>query len=243
MCDIDYSILYNSISNVSIDRITLGILFFNQNTKESRFINTQNWKRVASFNDELNIDMIKLQLSGIDEEIHDIAKSPNFSLNKYTKFYVNELKFTDIISTQANNFDNFIEECKFQYFPQDYDKSKRPTTQQQLSFIKRHLKDKNIKYSSTKVKGYFNEYINFDFIIKDYAFKMFNFEGRKESRLIASMKDWAYNALKSKYKVIFITDGNFNKNNNYKILYTILQEESYRLLNFNQLLAFIQSIA
>ncbi|MFR0047251.1 MAG: hypothetical protein ACLRWO_12075 [Clostridium butyricum] len=244
MCNIEYSILYNSISYVAIDRITLGILFFNIDTKECRFVSTKNWKRVASFNDELDIDLIKLQLLGINEEIHDIAKGPDFSLNKYTKFYVNDLKFTKAISLQVDSFDKFISECVLQYLPHDYSKDKRPSVKEQLSFIKRCLKDSDIEYSSAKIKGYFEENVQFDFIIGEYAFKIFRFEGRQPSRLISSVKDWAYTALKSnsKYKVIFVTDKDFEADEDYKTLYAILKEDSYKLLNFTQLLEFIKSI-
>ena len=244
MFNIDYSILYHAPSYVSIDRITLAILFFNKDTKESRLISTRNWKRVSLFNDDLDIELIKLQLEGIEEEIDDIAKSPDFTLKKYTKFYVNELKFTDVISTSVENFNEFIKECSRQYMPQDYDKGKRPSTKEQLNFIKLYLNSSNIDCNSSKIRGYFNENVSFDFIIGDYAFKLFRFEGREEARLISTAKDWAYNAIKlrDKYKIIFITDKDFAEPENYRILYNILDEESNEIIGFNQAIEFIQSI-
>ncbi|NFI03714.1 hypothetical protein FC959_04700 [Clostridium botulinum] len=245
MFDIEYAIMYHSPSYVSIDRITLAILFFNKQTKETHLSKTKNWKRVSLFNDELEIELIKLQLDGINSEIHDIAKSPDFSLEKYTKFYVNELRFTNVISTSVDDFNFFIKECSRQYMPQDYEKSKRPSTVEQLSFIRKYLKVQEVVCSPNKIIGHFNENITFDFIINDYAFKLFRFEGREQTRLISSVKDWAYNAikLKNKYKIIFITDKDFAEPENYKILYKILDEESYKIINFSQVIEFIQSIA
>lgn len=115
MFDIDYSILCHYPSLVSKDCITLAILLFNRDTKETALISTENWNRVHFFNEDLNIDLIKLQLEGIKDEIVDIAKGPKFSLEKYTKFYINDLKFTEIISTKADNFENFVKKCSKQY--------------------------------------------------------------------------------------------------------------------------------
>lgn len=115
MFDIDYSILCHYPSLVSKDCITLAILLFNRDTKETTLISTNNWNRVHLFNEDLDIDLIKLQLEGIEDEIVDIAKGPKFSLEKYTKFYINDLKFTEIISTKADNFEDFVKKCSKQY--------------------------------------------------------------------------------------------------------------------------------
>ncbi|AQS18306.1 DUF3037 domain-containing protein [Clostridium beijerinckii] len=244
MFDIDYSILCHYPSLVSKDCITLAVLLFNRDTKETTLISTKNWNRVRSFNDDLDIDLIKLQLEGIKDEIVDIAKSPKFSLEKYTKFYVNDLKFTEIISTKADNFEEFVKECSRQYLISDFSKSERPSKDEQLFFIKKYLKNGNIECEPNIIKGYFNENICFDFVIEDYAFKLFRFEGRKETRLIRTVKDWAYDAikLKNKYKIVFITDIDFEQKDNYKTLYNILNEEAFKILNFNEVISFVQSI-
>ena len=244
MINVEYSILYHSISYVSIDRITLAILFFNRDTKETRLVCTKNWKRVSSFNDELDIPLIKLQLEGIEEEIQDIAKSSDFYLEKYTKFYINELRFTDVIKTEVENFTDFIEECSRQFIPQDYDKSKRPSREEQVRFIKSHLKTSEIECKPSTIKGYYNENVNFDFIIGDYAFRLFRFEGRNEQRLLTSVKDWAYNAikLKDKYHIIFITDKDFTEPESYKILYSILGEYA-KIISYNQAMEYIKKLS
>ncbi|MGL5086032.1 MAG: hypothetical protein ACRC68_10030 [Clostridium sp.] len=244
MFEIDYSVMVHYPSLVSKDCITLALLFFNKTTKESNLVKAKNWNRIRSFNTDLDIELIKLQLEGIDDEIHHISKDPNFYLAKYTKFYVNDLKFTNVISTTTDDFEKFIGECAHQYLIFDFKKSERPTVNEQLSFIKKYLKTESIKCENKIIKGYFNENVAFDFIINDYAFKLFRFEGRSENRLISSIKDWAYNAIKlrGKYKVIFITDVDFKNRDKFNTIYNILQEESYKIINFNEVLNFIQSI-
>lgn len=120
MFNIDYSILCHHPSLVSKDCITLAILLFNRDTKETALISTQNWDRAHLFNENLDIDLVKLQLEGIEDEIVDIAKAPKFSLEKYTKFYINDLKFTEIISTKADNFEDFVKKCSKQYLISDF---------------------------------------------------------------------------------------------------------------------------
>lgn len=244
MFNIDYSILCHYPSYVSMDCITLALLFFNVDTKETIFLCTKNWKRVESFNDSLDIELIKLQFEGINEEIHEIAQSPNFSLDKYTKFFVNDLKFSKVISTQVDDFHEFINECKKQYLILDYKKSERPSKEDQLKFIKQYIKTNKVEQKPSVVKGYFNENVKFDFIIDDYAFKLFRLEDRNANRLIHTVKDWAYDAikLKDKYKIIFITDIDFNEYPNYKTIRNILKEEAYKIITFNELISFIQSL-
>lgn len=244
MFEVDYSIMVHYPSVGAKDCITLALLFFNKTTKETVLINTKNWERVRSFNDDIDVELVKLQLEGINDEIHSIAKSSNFYLEKYTKFYVNDLKFTSVISTVTNDFNNFISECSRQYLIFDYKKSERPTKKEQLSFIKNYLKSESVKCQKNIIKGYFNEDICFDFVINDYAFKLFRFEGREETRLIRTVKDWAYDAIKlrDKYKIVFIIDIDFNKNNKFDILHSILEEESYKIINFNEVITFVKSI-
>ncbi|MDU2282264.1 hypothetical protein [Clostridium sp.] len=244
MYTVDYSILCHSPAILSKDCISLAILFFNRDTKDTILIPTKKWDRVRTFNDELNIDLIKLQLDGIEDEIHDIAKAPDFTLNKYTKFFVNDLKFSEVISTSVEDFNSFVKECSRQYLRSDYKKEDRPSLNEQISFIKKYLKTEEIPCEKNVIRGYFNENVVFDFIIGEYAFKLFRFEGRKENRLIRHVKDWAYDAikLKDKYKIIFITDLDFQDREKYKTVYSILEEDSHLIISFDQAISYIQSI-
>ena len=54
------------------------------------------------------------------------------------------------------------------------------------------MKDSNIEYRKGEILGVFDESIKFDFIIGEYAFKIFRFENKQEKRLIKGIKDWAY---------------------------------------------------
>lgn len=243
MYEVEYSIMVHYPSLVSKDCITLALLFYNKTTKESKLITTKKWDRVRSFNDDLDIDLVKLQLEGIDEEIHSICKSPDFNLNKYIKFFQNSLKFINVTNVSVGNFEDFVDECSHQYLILDYKKNERPSKNEQLSFIKKYLKTESIECEKNVINGYFDESVTFDFIIDNYAFKLFRFEGRKENRMVRYVKEWGYDAikLKEKYKIIFITDLELTEDK-FPTVLKILNEDCYKVISFNEVLTFIQSI-
>lgn len=243
MLEVEYSIMVHYPSLVSKDCITIALLFYNKTAKESKLVTIKNWNRVRSFNDDLDIDLIKLQLEGIDEEIHTICKAHDFNLNKYIKFYQNALKFLDVTKVYVDNFDSFISECSRQYLILDYKKSERPSKNEQLEFIRSYLTNESIDSRKKVISGYFDEGVTFDFIIGEYAFKLFRFQGRNENNLLSTVKNWSYNAIKlrNKYKIIFITDLDTTESK-YPTLIRILKEDCHKLITFNEVLGFINSI-
>ncbi len=245
MLRVQYSVLCHYPSIVSKDCLTLGILFHNVTENKCILRSIKKWNRARAFNDELDIEVIKLQLEAIEEEVNEFVEEGNFNLKKYTKFYVNELKFTEIVTIDIkDNFLEFVNQCVRQYMPLDLDKKARPNDKEQLEFLKTVMKDSNIEYRKGEILGVFDESIKFDFIIGEYAFKIFRFENKQEKRLIKGIKDWAYDAykLRDRYKIIFVTDVDFSENK-YNILYNILKEESEKVITFNDVMSFIQQIA
>ena len=106
---INYSILYYSSSILTDRGIPLAILFYHIDTKETKLLEVDNWLEISMHDNDINIDLMKVQLDGIREEIKDIAKDINFSLEKYTKFFVNELRFSTINSIEASDYNKCIE--------------------------------------------------------------------------------------------------------------------------------------
>ena len=106
---INYSILYYSSSILTDRGIPLAILFYNIDTKETKLMEIDNWLEISMHDNDINIDLIKVQLDGIREEIKDISKDINFSLEKYTKFFINELRFSTINSIEARDYNKCIE--------------------------------------------------------------------------------------------------------------------------------------
>jgi hypothetical protein len=244
MVNVQYSILCHYPSIVSVDCITLGVLIYNKDDQTIVFERIKNWQRVKSFNDELDINLTKLQLDGIEEEVGEFCKKASFDLSEYTKYYIGEIKFTDVANVVVEDFDKFVTECRKQYLICDLDKKDRPSKSEQLEFIRNTFKNSAINYKSGKIIGYFDENVNFDFIINGYAIKIFSFDGKKEKRLIKCVKDWAYDAykLKDKYKIVFVTDINPEYRKDYRTVCRILQEECYKIISLQDLMPFVTKL-
>ena len=244
MKKIQYTSLCHYPSLVSPDCITLAILFYIKSENRIVLESIRNWRRLKSFNDELDMDLIKLQLEGIREELDEFVKEKKFVLKEYTKFFINDLVFQPIIEVEVEDEDDFIQECKRQYLIGDMSLNKRPSVDEQIKFIKNYLKKTDVNYNGN-IKGYFEENIDFDLQINNYLFKSFCLKGKNENRIIHSVKEWAYDAYKlnKNYNVVFITDVSKENYSDFAKVIKILQEESQDLIASNELFDYITTKA
>ena len=102
------------------------------------------------------------------------------------------------------------------------------------------MKAQEIKYSVKSPIGTYHEYINYDYIIGNYAFKFFKFENKKMENLIHTAKAWAYTAeeMKDFYKTIFVYDIDID-NKKFNIIIDILKKSSYMVINYDNAVDFI----
>lgn len=246
MIKIKYTSLCHYPSLISNDCITLAVFFYIDILKEIRVEKIRNWKRVSTFNDELDIELLKIQIQDMEEELKLFIKDRNFKFEEYTKFYVNNIRFEPIqqIEIEESEKERFIKECKRQKLICDMEKSNRPSIDEQMKFIRQYLSDEKVLFNG-KVEGHFDEDIKFDLKIGNYVFKKFVFKGKNPNRLIKTVKEWAYDAykLKEKYKVIFVTDIEVEKKGDeYRILFKILNEESDKIINTNDFVNFVSNL-
>ncbi|MDK3168305.1 hypothetical protein [Clostridioides difficile] len=58
----------------------------------------------------------------IKEEVQESVLKGNFNIKDYTKFYVNELRFTEVVCIDIEEeFQDFINACTKQYMPVTFD--------------------------------------------------------------------------------------------------------------------------
>lgn len=121
-----YSVLRYSPSPPSGEQINLGILFHDEESDYREFKFTQNFTRLAQFDDELDIDIVQKLLMGIKDEFESKETSKTIDIESYTRFYINAFHFGGVQSTSYDDVDETIEQiCKI-YFRFDYIKSIRP---------------------------------------------------------------------------------------------------------------------
>jgi len=246
MSIVKFSVLSYYPSFISNENINIGILFELPEMQEAFFHYLKKWDRIASFDDELNLNFFKDYLKGIAEEVNTNISNyqKGFAIEKYVKFFVNEYKFSKIQLVDVENPYEFIEQTKKMYLRFDFDKSERLTKAQEYNYISKLLHVNNIAYKRDKIYGHYNEKIKFDYTIGDYAVKLFTFEGKNLSYLISTAKLWAYNAweLKDKYKTIFIYDKELKDSEYFDIIIKILKDSAYKVMIFNEGIEFITSL-
>ena len=94
------------------------------------------------------------------------------------------------------------------------------------------LKASNISFTREPVSGKYNEQIRYDFVTDDYVIKVFDFENKDLTRIIPSVKTWAYNAreLKEEKKSIFLYDSDMLASEELEIIKSILSEDAHKVL-------------
>lgn len=242
-----FSVLSYYPSFITEESINVGLLFHDITNDVRLFETTTNWNRLKSFDDEVDINYIKAVLEGIKLEVENeniFNHNEPFNLEKYVKFYANELKFSEIALTITDSFENFMIETKKMFLRFDYDKKDRPNTKQQLKYVKEFLKSSKIDFSCKSIMGKYNENVQFDYIIDDYAFKLFSFENKNISNQIFAAKSWAFTSkrIEYKYKTIFIYDIDKDDDPQYASIMNILKESSYKVLKLNEAIDFILNL-
>lgn len=243
MLSIEYSILCHYPSIMSKDRITLGIIFLNKADRIACFHSTKNFKRVGSFNDELDIDLLKIQLESIEDEVGDIVVDDNFKLRDYTRFYVNEIRFEAIQTVEIqDDFQQFIDETLKIHMRFDFDKKERPTKNDQIKYFKKYFKQNISHYSNKGIRGEFDEIVTFDFTVNHYVFKLFVFNGKQEKKIMNSIKAFAYNAnhLKDNYKVVAVIED--DSDNNFEVVKKILTANCFEVIPSSKLIEYVTEI-
>lgn len=233
MKKIEYVALKYYNSCISEECLYVGMLFNNLTDNERTFVSIKNFRRLAVFDDDVNIDFFKDYLKSIKDEVEAnvFNYDKEFVLKDYIRPFTNELKFSKITTVETDEPD-FIENiCKL-YLKYDYDKKERLTKETEKRYIQRVLKSSNIPFTREPISGKYNEQIKFDFVTDKYVIKVFDFDNKDLTRIISNAKSWAYNAreMKEERKTIFLYDSDILGSEEFEIIKSILSEDAYKVL-------------
>lgn len=229
MYQIEYAALkyYNNV--ISDECLYIGMLFYNLTTGKRDFRYISNFKRFQSFDDEADVDFVKLYLAGIKQQIEEniFNYKSEFSIADYTKIYVNEFRFSNVTTMEVDEHEDYVENLTKMYLKFDFSKEKRLSNSEEKKYIRKILSSSNVAFSTPKVSGTYDENVNFDYIIGDVAIKLFSFKEKDAAKLIPSAKQWAFSAeeLKDRYKIVFLYDDD-NDTPHLKIVLQILKKHA-----------------
>lgn len=226
MYQVEYSSLkyYNNV--ISEECLYIGMLFHNLTTGKRDFRYISNFKRFQAFDDEADVEFVKLYLLGIKQQIETNIFNYNqtFSITDFTKIYVNEFRFSPVTVMEVEENEDYVENLTKMYLKFDFSKEKRLSNFVEKKYIRKILASSNAEFSPPKVYGIYDENVTFDYIIGNVAIKLFSFKGKNAAKLIPSAKQWAFSAeeLKSRYKIVFLYDDD-NETSQFNIVLQILK--------------------
>lgn len=243
-----YSVLRYSPSTVSGEKINLGIIFYDQFCGYREFKYSKKFNRLRSFDDEINIDLVKKLLQGIKEEVEgNLFTYDKFDIEEYTKYYVNDFCFDKPKAIKYDNLEEMIERLNKTYFRFDYEKSERPSKSDDKKLIEQLIstQGKELK-KDCYVFGHCNDKIKYDIVTEDYNIKIFDFDDKQLSLLVNTAKTWAWNSMygDSKKSIIIYryNDLNSKYSNEFNIIMNIFKKANANVYDIDEGMQFLQNI-
>jgi len=229
MYQVEYAALkyYNSV--ISEECLYIGMLYHNLTTGQRDFRYISNFNRFQSFDDEADVDFVRLYLKGIKQQVeNNIFNYDRFDIHEFKRIFVNEFRFSDVMKMEVMEEENYVENLTKLYLKFDFNKRNRLTNREEKEYIRRILTSKNVELSNPQLKGGFNEDVVFDYVIENVAIKVFTFKEKNLKKLIPMAKQWSFTAgeLKQKMQVVFLYDDECTDDIYLNIILNILKKNA-----------------
>lgn len=243
-----YSVLRYSPSTVAGEKINLGIMFYDMQSGYRLFKYSKKFSRLASFDDEIDLSMVKKLLQGIEDDVEgNLFTYDNFDIEQYTKFFVSDFCFEKPKAIVYDKLDDMIERLHKTYFRFEYDKKERPSKEDDKSIL-----EKLISADGTNVKrdeyvfGSCNEKIKYDLVTENTCIKIFDFDDKNLNHLVNSAKTWAWNTMQeSEKKVIIIyryNEENSRFQKEFKIIMDIFKKSKAQVYDIEEGMRILQKV-
>lgn len=229
MYKIQYAALkyYNSV--ISEECLYIGMLYNNLTTGKRDFRYISNFNRFQSFDDEADVQFIRMYLRGIQQKVeNNLFNSEPFNFKEFTKIFINEFRFTEVTEISVDEDEDYVDNLTKLYLKFDFKQKNRLSTITEKKYIRKILSSKRTEFSHPEVLGDFNEEIVFDYIIDNIAIKLFSFKDKDLRRVIPAAKQWSFTAseVKDRMKVVFLYDNVITKDENCEIILNILRKNA-----------------
>lgn len=242
-----YSVLRYSPSTIAGEKINLGIIFSDEKNGYREFRYSKKFSRLASFDDEIDIDLVKTLLKGIQEDVEgNLFTYSTFDIDEYTKYYVNDFCFDKPKAISYTDIEEITDRLNKIYFRFDYEKNQRPSKEDDKKLIEQLIKSNGLSAKKNEyVLGGSNEKIKYDFVTDEYYIKIFDFDDKDLTKLINNAKSWAWNCMQDldrKSIIIYrYTDDNQKYNNEFRIIMDIFEKANAKIFDIDSGLDILQS--
>lgn len=230
MYHIEYAALNYYHSPISDECLCIGVLFHNITTGQRDFRHISNFHRFHAFDDEADVDFVRLYLKGIREEVENslFNYEEDFNLTSYIKVYANEFRFSSVRKLNVGEDENYVQDLTSIYLKYDLSKSQRLNGNEEKKLIRRVLQSNNLEYSTQKLNGPYSDEISFDYQVGNICIKLFSFKGKNLKRLIGNARQWSFAAdeIGENKQALFIYDSDYEDMDNLDVIIQILSKNA-----------------
>ncbi len=242
-----YSVLRYSPSTIAGEKINLGIIFYDMDSGYREFKYTRKFSRLTTFDDEVDLTMVKKLLKSIEDDVSgNLFTQNNFDIDKYTKYFVSDFCFEKPQAIQYDDLHEMISRLHRTYFRFEYEKIDRPSKSEDKAMISKIIASTGKKVKRDEyVYGVCNEKIKYDIVTDDCYIKIFDFDGKDLKKLVNSAKTWAWNAMQSSDKNVMIiyryNEEKLHYNYEFKIIMDIFDKSKTKIYDIDEGVRVLQS--
>jgi hypothetical protein len=226
--------LFTSIKYVPLngngEAINIAVVLHDYTRGELYFDKIRKYRRISSFDDELEMNAFKETLSGIEEFInHPFRKTlmdnekgrydENY-LFDISSMFLNEYRMGEIQPVYTSNIKNSFKHLRDTFLYYDNDRKNRPNKKEAIKTINELFTSAQREWSLETLKKDYRldvkmthgEPITFDYKIGDNFYKIIDLKAERYALKYVSAKAWVYNASylqdDEKLKFIIVNDNN-----------------------------------
>lgn len=242
------------------ESINIGLVVHYPHEERSEFIKPKNWKRISSFDDELDYDILKAVLENMEHQLtikgtkndKDIGTIKDAFLKKHLAFYVNNFQFGEILPLRTDNVKKEVSDLWDMYLYYEKPKNERISQDRVRALTRKIFNQYNIRENYKYIPDYENIFHQkpFDFTLrlrsKEVFIKALSFDYKQPERLLKEVKSVLFDIEEARqlgYEDIKIVINNTEFETDYeKMIYEILvKQKNIQVLTLSQLTDLITS--
>jgi Protein of unknown function (DUF3037) len=187
--------------------INVGVLAHIPEDGWSEFHKTKNLKRIKSFDDEVELDVVSVLLESLEYQFNANSLSDvdntayihkDYFIEEETKYYVNQIQFSEVKTLASYNVQEDLNDLYDMYLYYDKPKSDRINTDRVRRLVSKMFTNSAFKSSINRrpsTQNLFKQY-PFDFSInlkgEETLIKVFSFDYKKFNHLFSEVKSFLY---------------------------------------------------